>query len=249
VDVRPGWRGGEALDAGAFAALRRAMIFDGGKWDPQNEAGEALARYPIVLGPDDWQRLASLAERLERETLAAEREIASRPELLRGLPLPRRLRRALAAAAVRPREGGPRFTRYDFHATPDGWRISEANTDVPGGFLESCGLARLVQDTVAGARPPGDSTRALVAALAATTSAGADVALVHATAYVDDRQVMLHLARHSVSPPRAISRSRSTTPVPDPTPSCVWIGSSSRSSAGQRRWRRHARTPMPPRPS
>ena len=195
--MRGSLRCGDALDARAFAALRRAMIFGCGKWDPQNEAGEALACYPIVMEGDEWRRLARLAERLAHEMLAAEREIASRPELLRGLALPRRLRRALARAAAHPRfERGPRFTRFDFHPTPDGWRISEANADVPGGFLESFGLARLAQAHVVSAHPPGDPTQALVDGLARATSPAAEVALVHATAYVDDRQVMLHLGRH-----------------------------------------------------
>lgn len=32
-----------------------------------------------------------------------------------------------------PPEHGPRFLRFDFHPTEEGWRLSEANTDVPGG--------------------------------------------------------------------------------------------------------------------
>ncbi len=84
--------------------------------------------------------------------------------------------------------------RFDFHWTTEGWRISEANTDVPGGFNEASGLARLMAPHVPGFEPAGDPAGALAAAIA-EASPGGGVALVHATAYTDDRQVMVYLAR------------------------------------------------------
>jgi glutathionylspermidine synthase len=85
--------------------------------------------------------------------------------------------------------------RFDFHPTADGWRVSEVNSDVPGGFIEAAGVARLVASHYGGYEPPGDPARALVDAVARVAAPGALVCLVHATAYTDDRQVMAYLAR------------------------------------------------------
>jgi glutathionylspermidine synthase len=85
--------------------------------------------------------------------------------------------------------------RFDFHATTEGWRISEVNSDVPGGFNEASGFARLIASHYPGAAPPGDPAARLADAVAAATPPEGTVALVHATAYTDDRQVMVYLAR------------------------------------------------------
>ncbi len=84
--------------------------------------------------------------------------------------------------------------RFDFHWTRAGWRISEVNSDVPGGFIEASGFSRLVAGST-GLQLVADPTEALVAAVVRAVGAGARVALVHATAYTDDRQVMVHRAR------------------------------------------------------
>jgi glutathionylspermidine synthase len=109
------------------------------------------------------------------------------------------LPRAIRAALARGRRGGKtpgmaRLIRFDFHHTADGWRISEANTDVPGGLNEASGFPRLLAPHYPGAAPVGDPVAAYVEALLASAPAGAVIALVHATAYSDDRQVMSYLA-------------------------------------------------------
>jgi hypothetical protein len=85
--------------------------------------------------------------------------------------------------------------RFDFHFTTEGWRISEANSDVPGGFIEASGFTRLVADHVRDVASIGDPSAALADAFARSVPAGGVVALVHATAFTDDRQVMVHLGR------------------------------------------------------
>ena len=186
--------------------LRRRMIFEFGKNDPQCGDVDVLAPFALALEHAEWLRIAGLAEALAAETTAAEREAAERPELLRHLGLPRSLRRALAGASW---SDAPRFLRFDFHWTADGWRISEVNSDVPGGFIETCGLARLMAEHAPGAESAGDPAAALARAIRSRLGTGAHIGLVHATAYVDDRQVMLFLARilqahglpaHAISP-------------------------------------------------
>jgi glutathionylspermidine synthase len=67
------------------------------------------------------------------------------------------------------------------------------NADVPGGLNEAGGFARLMLEHHPGAAASGDPAAALADALA-RRAPGGRVALLHATAYSDDRQVMAFLA-------------------------------------------------------
>jgi hypothetical protein len=178
-----------------FAHVRRRAIFDCCKWDPQVEDVCTIADVPIVLTRDAWLEVGSLAESLSVELAAAEQELVQRPELHHVLGLPRPLTRAIRPAADGPTPGIARIVRFDFHHTLEGWRISEANSDVPGGLNEASGLPGLMLPHVAGASCAGDVAGAYASALAGATPNERHVALVHATAYTDDRQVMIYLAR------------------------------------------------------
>ena len=184
-----------ALTHDEFDALVRRAIFDCCKWDPQLEDSPSLHDAPIVLTEEAWSELGRMSEALAREILAAEQELVDRPELHGALALPRAMRRILADRAQRPSAGAARVARFDFHWTSDGWRISEANTDVPGGVNEASGLPALIADHVPNARSAGDVGAAYVDALVGGTDGVTRVALVHATAYTDDHQVMEYLAR------------------------------------------------------
>lgn len=189
------WLAVEPLPPAEYARVRRRAIFDFCKWDAQVEDVAAIASFPLVLPAGVWRELAHHARALARETLAAEAELAARPELHRRLGLPRAVRAALARAS----EGGPaagaaRLIRFDFHHTSDGWRISEANTDVPGGLNEASGFPRLLAELYDGTEPAGDPGEAYAAALCTAAGDGGRVALLHATGYSDDRQVMTYLA-------------------------------------------------------
>jgi hypothetical protein len=162
------------------------------KWDAQVGDIEALAPFPLLMRADEWHRLARLAEQLADETLALEQALLDRPELHARLGLPRPLGRLLARARLTP--AAARVMRFDFHFTDDGWRVSEVNSDVPGGFTEATALARLMAAEVAGARPAGDPTAALVDALVRRVGDGGAVALTSAPGHMEDHQVVAHLA-------------------------------------------------------
>jgi Glutathionylspermidine synthase preATP-grasp len=189
------WLPAEPLDAAAFRDLRRRAMFDGCKWDPQVGDACVIANAPLVIARAAWLEVGAIAETLARETLAAEREIAQRPELHRRLGLPRAVRRALrrVADAGLPADAA-RLIRFDFHFTTDGWRISEANSDVPGGLNEASALTVAIAPHYEWAAPVGDPTGAYARALVARAGAGATAALVHATAYSDDQQMMRYVA-------------------------------------------------------
>jgi glutathionylspermidine synthase len=190
------WTCGRPLSAECYARVVRRAIFDCCKWHTQAEDRPVLCPFPLVLEGDTWEQLERVAEDLAREALAAEQELLRRPDLHDRLGLPRALRRSLRRAAVRgPTPGGARVMRFDFHRTAEGWRISEANTDVAGGFIEAGGVTRLVAACYPDCRPAGDPAGALADAVRDRVGAGARVGLMHLTVYSEDRQIMLYLAR------------------------------------------------------
>ncbi|HET9227536.1 MAG TPA: glutathionylspermidine synthase family protein [Thermoanaerobaculia bacterium] len=182
------WIETDPVDPAEHARLRRRAIFECCKWDPQVEDVSTVAPFPLLLRRSAWEEITRLSEELAAEAIAAEAELARRPELHRTLGLPFSVRRALRHGDPPP--GIARVLRFDFHWTTEGWRISEANTDVPGGFNEASGFARLLAPSFPGSEPAGDPAGQLAEAVE-----GGTVALVHATAYTDDRQVMVYLAR------------------------------------------------------
>jgi len=190
------WRAVDPLDAKAFAEVKTAAIFDCCKWDPQVEDVCSMSPLPIVLTPAAWRELVDLAEALAREMAEAEAAVLRAPRRLKTLGLPWRLRRRLAKPAnvVSPTRH-LRLIRFDFHLTSEGWRISEANSDVPGGFNEASGFTKLIAERYAELRAASDPAEALVRAIDRRIGRPGTVALIHATAYSDDRQVMAYLAR------------------------------------------------------
>ena len=189
------WQTVDPLAPPLMALLRRRAIFDCCKWDTQVEDVTTIADVPVILTAHAWRELISLAESLARETMAGEEELLNRPELHTGLGLPRQLVKALGRTATQRARGIARLIRFDFHHTRAGWRISEANTDVPGGLNEASGLTALFGLHYDGTTTAGDVGASYARAVTRSLGQGAHVALAHATAYSDDRQVMSYLAR------------------------------------------------------
>jgi hypothetical protein len=196
ADLTTPWLAAEPLTDRDFAAVRRRAIFDCDKWDPQVGDACVVARYPLVIRHEAWTEVKRLAEALARETLAAERELLGRPDLQQAMRLPRRVRSALTRGAAQgPSAACARLMRFDFHFTRDGWRISEVNSDVPGGLNEASGFATLMAPRYPHAISTGDPASAYAAALISATGTGASIALIHATAFSDDQQMMRSIAR------------------------------------------------------
>jgi len=189
-------RAGAALAAEEWAQVRLATIFDCCKWDAQSRDHSVLANYPLFLQTRHWDLIARDAEPLTTELLAAELEIFGRAELHDELGLPEPIVRAIrgCTAADLP-NGRARVMRFDFHFTREGWRISEVNCDVPGGFIEASGFSTLMAEHMSGARTCGDPAGEYARALADAAGPDGLVALVHATWHSDDRQVMEYLVR------------------------------------------------------
>jgi len=87
-----------------------------------------------------------------------------------------------------------RVVRFDFHLTTDGWRISEANSDVPGGFTESSHFTNLLRTCYPHLQLAGDPEEAWCSALASRAGAGGQVAFLSATPILEDHQVNMFVA-------------------------------------------------------
>lgn len=181
------------LDAAAFDRVRREMVLSHCKWDPQVGDVSTLAPFPLAISRSTWRLLAAWAESLAAEAAEAEAELIARPELHRTLALPRSIRQLLKRArSLTP--GIARVIRFDFHPTADGWRISEANSDVPGGFTEASSFTRLMARNYPSAIPAGDPTEVWAGEMTAGVGRGARIGLLVAPGYMEDQQVVQYLA-------------------------------------------------------
>lgn len=181
-----------SLPADQYEDVRRRTIFECCKWDAQSEDIPILAPFPFVISKGECETLFPLAESLAKETEAAERELQSRPDLHNILALPKALKKAMRQDHENPNIAHPRVIRFDFHPTAEGWRISEANSDVPGGFIEASGFTSVMSASFSGHFAPPCPTAAYADAIS-NAAQSQTIALVHATAYTDDRQVMQFL--------------------------------------------------------
>jgi hypothetical protein len=186
---------GKPLSAAAFRTYRQRAIFEAEKWDIQLYDHCALSASPVLIEKEAWDAVANAACRLAKELLAAEAHLleAVRRNSLPGLDRASRRHLAIAGRAARELDGA-RLIRFDFHLTAEGWVISEANSDVPGGINEASALPGIWPEAPDGYHSPGDPAGDYAAAIAAAVDRG-PVALVHATAFSDDWQLMHYLGR------------------------------------------------------
>ncbi|MEN6385890.1 MAG: hypothetical protein ABFD79_11940 [Phycisphaerales bacterium] len=189
------WLAYKNISREQWSEVRSSMIFEHHKWDPRIGDIEVLADFAIIIHEQAWRELASIAEKLSAEIFAAEGELRCRPEFFKQLGLSWKLRWALRGAAKKPVIGAARQIRFDFHWTTGGWMISEANTDVPGGYSEAGALSRLMQQYYSNAEVIGEPAKLLCEKFSAAIDKNTSVGLVHASAYTDDRQVMMYIAK------------------------------------------------------
>jgi glutathionylspermidine synthase len=187
-------RAGDSLDADVFHKLRSRAVLEGCKWDPQVGDAATLAPFPLLMSRCEWEKLERWSEQLTAEALAAEAEIlGARSDLLHLLGLPRAVRKALCAdTPLSP--SAARWMRFDFHFTSDGWRISEANSDVPGGFTESSFFTELMAEYVTGGSTTGNLAACWAEAIAEVCGPDGVIALLAAPGYMEDQQIIAYMS-------------------------------------------------------
>lgn len=204
----------EPLSKRDFREYRQRAIFEGAKWDIQIYDHCSISPRALVVGAAEWKTVVQAAEDLARELRFAEKALLA---ALRGGGLPgldRRSRRYLAHCGPAGSPEVPRLVRFDFHLTDAGWVISEANCDVPGGINEASHLPKAWPAALA-AQSVGDPAEHYADRIAAI-AAGAPVALVHATAFSDDWQLLKYLAD-------ALAR-RGVAALPSSPAEIAWTG-------------------------
>lgn len=188
------YRFGPKLSPVEWQQIRLDSIFKCCKWDIQSDDHCVLASFPLLLDNGQWQLLCTLAEALASETDAAEHELLARPDLHGELNIPQKVRKLLRAASRAPVTAA-RVMRFDFHLTSDGWKISEVNADVPGGYIEASGISELFAKHYTDCFMPPNPADAYADAIHASVGDDALIAMVYATVYSDDHQVMEFLSR------------------------------------------------------
>jgi hypothetical protein len=193
----PHLRAGRSVDPRDFKRIRTRMLLEFCKWDPQVGDVSTLCPFPLILPQSEWREICAAAEAMTRETLAMEERLLGRPDLYAHLGLSRQLRRLMERAPhERLTPAACRVMRFDFHPTPEGWRVSEVNSDVPGGFAEASAFPALVAGHVSTASPAGDPGARYADVLAGVAAEhGGAIALVAAPGYMEDQQVIQGLAR------------------------------------------------------
>ena len=189
-------RAGAELPDDAFQDMRRRLVLDSCKWDPQVGDVATISVFPLLLDRAHWQQLSHLTTLLAAELLAAERELLDRPDLHRRLGLPRGIRSVLSQAhKIGATPAAARVMRFDFHWTPGGWRISEVNSDCPGGYSEASELPASMAAHYPDWQPAGNPGAAWADAIGASVSPGTPVALLAAAGFMEDQQVVAYLAK------------------------------------------------------
>jgi glutathionylspermidine synthase len=136
-----------------------------------------------------------MAEELAAELMTAEEELLDRPELYSVLGLPKQLRSAFEDA----REHGltlcsVRTLRFDFHYTTDGWRVSEVNSDVPGGYTEASRFTQLMCGRYPGTSSAGNPGTEWAESMHSAVGGRGHVALLSAPGFIEDQRVTAFLA-------------------------------------------------------
>lgn len=111
--------------------------------------------FALLLKPREWPRLAKLVQKLTHEMLAAEQELASRPDLYRLLGLPPAIRRVMEQCGPQCQpKSAARLVRFDFHFTKQGWLFSEMNAGRVARPSEAYGFAKAMAPYYPGFSPP-----------------------------------------------------------------------------------------------
>jgi len=193
IDSQP-LRFGPAIKEDDFRCIRQRMSLDFCKWDVQVGDISTLFPQPLLISAATWEHLSGLAERLATELDKAQEELLSRPELFDALGLPKALRSCFENQFLRSQIPSMRTLRFDFHLTTDGWRISEVNSDVPGGFAEASRYAQLMSQCCCKTRPTGDPATEWTEAVLEVIGGSGRVALLSAIGFLEDQQVTAFLA-------------------------------------------------------
>jgi hypothetical protein len=184
-----------ALSDTEFQWIQRHMSLEFFKWDSQVGDTSTLFPQPLLITSETWNDLKKAAEGLALELNAAENELLSRPELLPLIGLPKSLRIEFERQSYAPANlSSVRVLRFDFHYTTEGWRISEVNSDVPGGYTEASRFTEMMRQCFPNTLTTGDPASEFAGATLAAIGKNGRVALLSAPGFLEDQQITAFLS-------------------------------------------------------
>jgi hypothetical protein len=192
--VKVPWQAGRALTPEEWEDHCRAVRGDCRDCNIHPGAYRAEAPdFALLLKPGEWPRLAKLVQKLTQEMLAAEQELASRPDLYRLLGLPPTIRRVMEECGPQCQpKSAARLVRFDFHFTKQGWLFSEVNTGRVGGLLEPYCFAKAMAPYYPGFSPPPNPASKYAEAISGAAGRNGLIGFVHASprSYIRDAQFL-----------------------------------------------------------
>jgi len=173
-----------------YPEYRYDVIFNAYKWDPQVRDSNTVSRHVLLISPETAGILYTLAQELSDELFNMEHALLERPDLYRALGFSGNIKKLLSSMDNYERRKNARLMRFDFHYTDKGWKISEVNSDVPGGLAEASILPQIAGKYLKCGYAGEDVAQHILRSFKDKLTGGARIAFVHATSYADDRQVM-----------------------------------------------------------
>ena len=146
---------------------------------------------PISMPRADWDELASISERFSALIRRTMDLCLDRPDLVGYWDFSPGLERMIGADRRRRSRDLDLLARFDAFKTPQGWKLSEFNTDVPGGIHEAAGL----NDLIAGDRSEFSVVTRLTE-LTCRESARPRVGILYASGFGEDLEQCQFIRMH-----------------------------------------------------
>lgn len=176
------------IEPEALRTIERQLHLRFNKWDTQVGDVSVLSEQPLVMRGSEWDRLCAAAEVLAAETEQMEARVLNSTRDLEDIGIPRKLCEIVKRSYARA-TSTLRLMRFDFHFTEVGWRVSEVNSDVPGGWREGTSLPQLYRPFYTSLDCPGSPLEAWGRAIESIAPRG-HIALLSAPGYLEDQQVL-----------------------------------------------------------
>ena len=175
-----------------FYEYRLQQIFEGYKLDYQSNDQATISEEVVLLDKANFDFIKKSTEKLYAETVAIEKYLKNKPDLLYELGLSEKAINAIVDCDY-DSENHIRLMRFDFHPTTEGWKISEVNSDVPAGFQEASLHPQFAAKYFPGYEPLGNFAEALIAEFKKKLPENSTIALIYDSHTVEDMQMFKFL--------------------------------------------------------
>src|SRR5699024_9599324 len=140
---------------------------------------------------EEHRKLESLTEKLDKETKNAEEFLNQNLKTAKILELPLKINKEVKTMKNYNPDIHIRLMRFDFHPTTQGFKVSEVNSDVPGGFAEASLMPDLALKLLGKDKYYFKNFGEIfLNSISKKIKTKGKIMLVHCTCFSDDRQVM-----------------------------------------------------------